>query len=88
VTFISPAAFRVEIPLPQSVLVGNYSVDLKLFSNGAVIAQNESTFNVEKVGVEKLVVKASVDHSFIYGLATTAMALLTGWLASIAFRRD
>jgi uncharacterized protein (TIGR02186 family) len=88
VTFISPTAFRVDIPLPKNVLVGPYNIELKLFSNGAVIAQATSTFNVVKVGVEEYVVKASVDNSLIYGLATAAMALLTGWLASIAFRRD
>ena len=31
VTFLSPTAFRVEIPLPQNVLVGRYEVELALF---------------------------------------------------------
>ncbi len=88
VTFLGSTVFRVDIPLPQSALVGDYNVDLKLFSSGVVVAQTSSTFNVLKVGVEAFVVKASLDYSFLYGLATTAMALLTGWLASIAFRRD
>jgi uncharacterized protein (TIGR02186 family) len=88
VTFLSPTAFRVEIPLPQNVLVGRYEVELALFSNDAVIAQTTSSFNVVKVGVEEFVVDASVDNSLLYGLATMMMALLTGWLASIAFRKD
>jgi uncharacterized protein (TIGR02186 family) len=88
VTFLAPTAFRVEIPLPQSVMIGEYVVDLKLFAKGALVAQALSTFSVVKVGVEALVVDASVNNSLLYGLATTAMAVLTGWLASIAFRRD
>lgn len=88
VTFLSPTAFRVEIPLPQSVLIGEYSVVFDIFSNGETVAHALSAFRVVKTGVEEFVVKASVDYSLIYGLATMAMALLTGWLASVAFRRD
>ena len=28
------------------------------------------------------------DHGLLYGLFTTMMALLTGWAASVVFRRD
>lgn len=88
VSFLSPTAFRMEVSLPQSVLIGDYNVDLKLFLNGAAVAHTSSTLNVVKVGVEAFVVKASVDYSLYYGLTTTVMALFAGWLASIAFRRD
>ncbi|WP_447407653.1 TIGR02186 family protein, partial [Clostridium perfringens] len=27
-------------------------------------------------------------NGFIYGLVTAAMALMTGWMASIVFRKD
>jgi hypothetical protein len=37
--------------------------------------------------VAQFVATASVDHGLIYGLATMGIALLTGWIASIAFRR-
>jgi uncharacterized protein (TIGR02186 family) len=87
VSFVSPAVFRVEIPLPKSALIGAYNVDLMIFANGAPVTQTRSTFNVEKVGVAQFVVMSSIDHSLIYGLATLCMALLTGWIASVAFRR-
>jgi len=61
VTFLSSTVFRVDIPLPQSALIGDYNVDLKLFSSGVAVAQTSSTFNVMKVGVEAFVVKASLD---------------------------
>lgn len=88
VTFLSRTAFRADIPIPKDVLIGAYDVDLKLFSNGAKIAQTSSTFDVVKVGVEEFVASAAVDYSLLYGLSTMAMALMTGWLASIVFRRD
>ena len=52
------------------------------------IAQTTTTFNVAKVGIEEFVVNASIDNSLTYGLATAAMALLTGWVAAVAFRKD
>lgn len=88
VTFLSPTAFRAEIPLPNNVSIGSYSIDLKLFSRGTPVAHETSSFQVVKVGIEEFVVKAAVDNGLIYGLATMMMALFTGWLASIAFRRD
>lgn len=87
VSFVSPAVFRVEIPLPKRALTGAYEVDLKIFSDGAAIAHTTSTFNVVKIGVAQFVARASVDHSLIYGMAALLMALLTGWMASVAFRR-
>jgi uncharacterized protein (TIGR02186 family) len=88
VTFLSETMFRAGVPLPPNVLTGAYDVEVKLFSSGAMIAQTSAMFSVVKVGVEELVARAAIDDSLIYGLAMVAMALLTGWLASVAFRRD
>jgi uncharacterized protein (TIGR02186 family) len=88
VTFISATMFRTEFRLPENVPTGAYSIDLILLSDGAPLARASSKLSVAKVGVEELVVQAAAEHSLIYGLATMAMALCTGWLASIAFRRD
>lgn len=88
VTFLSPTAFRVDIPLPQSVLIGEYKVEFKVFSDGVPLVQRVSAFHVAKVGIEEFVIKAASDYSLLYGLATTMAALLMGWMASIVFRKD
>jgi uncharacterized protein (TIGR02186 family) len=88
VEFLSPRVFRVAFPLPQTVLTGTYDIEFVLFANGKVVAQRSSSFNVAKVGVEAFVVKAAVNDSLLYGLATMAMALMTGWLASVVFRKN
>lgn len=88
VTFLSPTAFRVDIPLPKSVLTGDYQVGFRVYSGGVPVVQKADTFNVAKVGVEEFVISASTNHSLLYGLATTVMALFMGWLASIVFRKD
>ena len=61
---------------------------MKLFAEGALIAEADSAFEIVKVGFEQFVVSESREHGVLYGMATAAMALLTGWIASIAFRRD
>jgi uncharacterized protein (TIGR02186 family) len=88
VTFLTPTLFRAAIRLPAQVPVGNYTVDVKLFADGNLIAHTDSAFEIVKVGFEQFVVDAAREHGLLYGFATALMALLTGWIASIAFRRD
>lgn len=87
VSFVSPSVVRAEIPMPKNALTGAYEVDLKIFAGGALVAQTKAVFTVEKVGVAQFVAVSSLDHSFLYGMTTMAMALLTGWIGSVAFRR-
>jgi uncharacterized protein (TIGR02186 family) len=88
VTFLTPTLFRASIFVPAEAQVGTYAVELKLFADGAVIARSQSSFEIETVGFERFVAGSAVDHGILYGLATAAMAMMTGWLASIIFRRD
>jgi uncharacterized protein (TIGR02186 family) len=88
VTFLSPTLFRASIPLPAEVPIGSYTVDVKLFANGQQVARNNSALEVVKVGFEQFVANAAQRHGIWYGLATAAMALVTGWFASVVFRRD
>jgi uncharacterized protein (TIGR02186 family) len=88
ITFLTPALIRASIPLPAEVPVGNYEVDARLFADGAMIARAPSAFEVYKAGFEQVITNTARDHGFLYGIATAMMALLTGWLAAIIFRRD
>jgi uncharacterized protein (TIGR02186 family) len=88
ITFITPSLFRASVPLPANVSVGDYEVDVKLFADGVPIAAETSAFEIVKTGVEQLIAWSAREHSLLYGLATTALAFLTGWLGSIVFRRD
>jgi len=88
VTFLTPTLFRAAITLPAQVPIGDYAVDVKLFAGGTLVAQTTSAFEIVKVGFEQFVVNAARDHGVLYGLAIAMMALVTGWIASVAFRRD
>ena len=88
VTFLTPTLFRTGIPLPAEVPIGTYEVDIKLFSDGALIARTETAFDIVKVGFEQFVATTARQDGFVYGLVTAFMALMTGWMASIVFRKD
>jgi uncharacterized protein (TIGR02186 family) len=88
VTFITPTLFRATIRLPAESPVGIYDVDVRLFADGSNLARASSALEVVKVGIEQFIVTAARDHGILYGLFTTLMALMTGWFASIVFRRD
>lgn len=88
VTFITPSLFRAAISLPANVTVGDYEVDVKLFTDGAMIASQTTAFEIVKTGFEQLIAQAAREQSLLYGLATAALAFFAGWLGSIVFRRD
>lgn len=88
VTFLTPSLFRASIALPANVPIGAYEVDVKLFADGTLLARQTSAIEIVKVGFEQFVAEAARAQSALYGLATVAMALATGWLASVIFRRD
>jgi uncharacterized protein (TIGR02186 family) len=88
VTFLTPTLFRTGIPLPGEVPIGTYAVDIKLFAAGALVTRTETAFEIVKVGFEQFVATTAHQNGFVYGLVTACMALMTGWMASIVFRKD
>src|ERR1700751_703534 len=88
VTLLTPTLFRTGIPLPAQVPIGTYEIEIKLFANGAFVTKTESAFEIVKVGFEQFVATNARQNGFIYGLITTAMALISGWMASIVFAKD
>jgi len=88
VTFLTPTLFRTGIPLPGEVPIGTYDVDIKLFADGALVTRTDSAFEIVKIGFEQFVATTAHQNGFAYGLVTAFMALMTGWMASIVFRKD
>jgi uncharacterized protein (TIGR02186 family) len=88
VTFLTPTLFRTGIPLPGEVPIGTYDVEIKLFADGALVTRTETAFEIVKVGFEQFIATTARQSGFTYGLVTAFMALMTGWMASIVFRKD
>ena len=88
VTLLTPALFRAAIPIPDNAPTGNYDIEVKLFADGSLLSRQQTAMEIVKVGFEQFVANAARDYGLLYGLATALMAVLTGWLASVVFRRD
>ena len=88
VTFLTPTLFRTGIPLPGEVPIGTYDVEIKLFADGALVTRTETAFEIVKVGFEQFIATTARQNGLLYGLVTAFMALMTGWMASIVFRKD
>lgn len=88
VGFIGDTIFRTTVWIPANVPVGAYQVGVFLFADGALLAQADESFSIAKTGFEQFMFTFSREDSFIYGVVCVALALFTGWLAGVIFRRD
>jgi uncharacterized protein (TIGR02186 family) len=88
VEFLAPNVFRARIPLPATIPQGFYAVEVKVLSDGFVVGQETARFEAEKQGFEALVFTASRNQPLLYGIATVFLAIATGGIASVVFRRN
>lgn len=88
VRFIAPNVFQAAVDLPGTAPLGDYDVDVMVFANGAMIARGNTKFRVAKTAAEQTLATIAADHGIWFGLGTSILALLVGWLASVIFRRD
>jgi uncharacterized protein (TIGR02186 family) len=79
--------FKLTLRLPPAVTVGAYRVDVYLFRDGALLAQDSAGLVVRKVGVERAIFDFARRFGLLYGIACVALSLAAGWLAALAFRR-
>lgn len=87
VGFLSDTFYSARLELLSNAPPGPYIAQTYLFKNGAVIARSSVGFAVRKVGFERFLSLASVQSPFLYGMACVALALFTGWLGGVAFKR-
>ena len=88
VDFMGGAVFRSALRIPANVPTGNYRLTVYLFSGDVLLAQAEDTIRVTKTGFEQFMFTAAHQRAALYGLACVFLALFTGWLAGVIFRRD
>jgi len=78
--------FRTAIKMPADLTEGDYATRIFLTRGGQVVSSYETTIDVRKVGLEKLLYSMSREQPFLYGLMSLAIAIAAGWGASAAFR--
>lgn len=87
VVFQSPTLYSVRIELPGDVPNGTFLAETYLFRSSALIAHKAESFVVRKTGLERLLGDSARDYPLAYGLVCVALALMTGWLGGVVFRR-
>ncbi|MDP3315795.1 MAG: TIGR02186 family protein, partial [Devosia sp.] len=58
-----------------------------LFKDGEIIARKTNGFSVRKIGFESFLGLASRQQPLLYGLVCVVLAVFTGWLGGVVFRR-
>ena len=87
VRFLSDTFYTARVALPADVPNGNFLAETYLFKDGQVVGYHAETFSVRKIGFERFVGSAAVKFPWAYGLAAIFMAIGTGWLGGVVFRR-
>jgi uncharacterized protein (TIGR02186 family) len=88
VEFISPNLFRATLKLPTNVPVGKHKARAFLFRNGAFIKESSTSLQIEKAGFEQNIYNIAHQYSLYYGLFAVALAMFTGWLGRVIFKKD
>ncbi|MEM0907376.1 MAG: TIGR02186 family protein [Pseudomonadota bacterium] len=88
VEMLTERFFRTSIPLPGLVEHGTYDIDVVLLSGGVPLDTATTSFKVFKVGFEQKLFSLSRNQPLIYGVGVLALAILTGYVGGVVFRRN
>jgi len=79
--------FRARLPLPSNTSTGDYQVQVLLVRDGRVVARQELSFRVERVGAAARIADVATTEPVVYGLFCILLAAFAGWMGSVLFRR-
>lgn len=88
VQFLSQSLFRATVSLAPNVSVGTHRARAFLFKSGVFVRETSAQLEIVKSGFEQRIFDFSRAYGFAYGVLAVALAMLTGWVGSIVFRRD
>jgi uncharacterized protein (TIGR02186 family) len=87
VRFLSDTAYVAQVTLPSDVTNGSFLAHTLVLKDKEVVAERTEGFSVRKTGFENFLFVASKQQPLLYGIVTVILALGTGWLAGVVFRR-
>ena len=88
VQFLSANLFRASLFLAPNVPVGTHKARAFLFRNGLFVKETSTNLAIVKSGFEQMIFRLSTNHSIFYGFLAVGLAMVTGWLGRLIFRRD
>ncbi|UJW85063.1 TIGR02186 family protein [Devosia sp. SL43] len=87
VNFLSDNFYSARLTLPSNAPPGPYLALTYVFKDGAIIARKSEGFAVRKIGFERFIALSAVQTPLAYGIICVILALFTGWLGGVIFKR-
>lgn len=87
VVMLTPSAFSVRVPIASNATNGLYLARAFVVADGEIIGEGTSRYTVRTQGFERYVADLARSNPALYGFATILVALLTGWVGGVLFRR-
>jgi uncharacterized protein (TIGR02186 family) len=87
VVFRADNFYFAQVNLPSDAPPGPYLAHTYLFKDGVLIAERNDGFSVRKIGFERFLGLTAVQQPLLYGVVCVALALFTGWLGGVVFKR-
>jgi len=87
VSIIRGVLFRAPVALPANILPGDYDVRVIHIRDGQLLAEDRTSIAVAKQGLGAYIYQLAHEYSVFYGLFAVLFAVLSGWLAAVAFRK-
>ena len=88
IVFLGKRLFSTRITFPANVPIGTYRATTYLLIDGRVESAQTTPLIVNKAGIEARVFDFAHDQRALYGIIAILIALVAGWLAHVAFRKD
>ncbi len=88
VNFQSETLYSARLTLPSNAPPGPYIAVTYVFKDGQIVARNSDGFAVRKTGFERFLALESRQNPLAYGLVCVLLALATGWLGGVLFKRS
>jgi uncharacterized protein (TIGR02186 family) len=88
VQFLSQNLFRATVRLAPNVPVGTHKARAFLFKSGLFLKESSAQLEIRKSGFEQSIFRVAHDYSFLYGVFAVSLAMITGWLGRLIFRKD
>lgn len=87
ISFLSNQLFRTDIHFPANTPTGTYMINVYLIRDGRIASVKTTPLVVSKTGVSAEVYDFAHRYSALYGIIAVIIAVISGWIASVAFRK-
>jgi uncharacterized protein (TIGR02186 family) len=85
--FLGQRLFRANLVFPGNVPTGSYRVDVLLIREGQVVSAQTTPLYISQAGVSADVYEFAHRQAALYGALAIVLAVGSGWLAGVVFRR-